>query len=304
MSTLNVLKAKDLPLGLARQVLPKEEILKTLNIDLVPGKDGKDGEDGKDGKNAIVVLKEAVADNPEIVLGCDYLVKALKGKDGEDGKNGLNGKPGKDGKNGLNGKSGKDGKNGLNGKPGKDGKNGIKGKDGKNGKNGLNGKPGKNPSKRELTKAIRDELTTELQKNKIVSVTDVNIEQHQSGADLVLNMSDGEVRRNKFTLQFSAAAPRKTKISEESSTLPEDTILYLASIAPSTATYTDDKLTTLTYSDFQGITNHTKTLTYTNDLLTSTQENFDYDGRTWTVDITLTYSSGVWQSKNINISKV
>jgi len=63
-------------------------------------------------------------------------------------------------------------------------------------------------------------------------------------------------------------------------------------------------LTSLTYTDFQGITNHTKTLTYTGDELTSTQEVFDYDAVTWTVDITLTYLSGVWQTKNINISKV
>jgi hypothetical protein len=67
-------------------------------------------------------------------------------------------------------------------------------------------------------------------------------------------------------------------------------VLYLASIAPWTSTYSGGKLTSLAYSDFENITSHTKTFTYTGSNLTSTQEIFTYDGDTWTLDHTYTYS--------------
>ena len=78
--------------------------------------------------------------------------------------------------------------------------------------------------------------------------------------------------------------------------------IYLASLADWTATYSGSQLTTLTYSDYEGITNHSKTFTYTGSNLTSTSETFDYNGESWTIAVTLTYSSGKVQTKSTVIT--
>lgn len=246
-------------------------------------------------------------------------VEELRGKDGEQGIQGPQGKQGPQGEQGLQGIRGPQGEQGLRGekgdsiigprgprgpegKAGKDGLRGMPGRRGEQGRPGRDGKKGKDFKVRDMSKKdiafLKDTLITK-------GVKDLTIKEEASHLVFTVLYDDGSKKVKKVSkgggdTVFVGGGGSPAPVTA----LPEDTILYLASIAPSTATYTDDKLTTLTYSDFQGITNHTKTLTYTGDLLTSTQENFDYDGRTWTVDITLTYSSGVWQSKNINISKV
>lgn len=199
-------------------------------------------------------------------------IESLRGADG------VNGIDGKDGQNGLDGRNGKDGQHGTNGIDGKDGKDGLNGRDGKDGLNG------------------RGIAGTRLDEKNLIIIYDDGFEENvgrvvgEDGRDGLDGMNGGVI---------SASAP-----VQGGSTLPEDTILYLASIAPSTATYTGDKITLLTYDDFQDITNHTKTLAYTGDDLTQTVEGFVYDSKTWTVTIDLTYLSGVWQTKSINIVKV
>jgi hypothetical protein len=297
----NIREIKPLPLELLRELQGPEAVTKALGI--ANGKDGKDGENGKDGAPGVQGDKGDPGAKGD---------PGKSGKDGKDGKPGSNGRPGKDGKPGRVGKQGARGKQGppgKQGKPGKPGKTGKQGRKGDRGLRGLKGAPGKDADMNKLTKAAEKVALKKV--NDVNPVVDVNIIQDARSAQLVLTKADGSEEKNDFMLRVSGVNGRyaRSKINELSSdssggTLSEDTILYLASIAPSTATYTDDKLTTLTYSDFQGITNHTKSLTYTGNELTATQEIFDYDGKTWTVDITLTYSSGVWQSKNINISKV
>ncbi len=224
----------------------------------------------------------------------------IKGKDGDS----IKGDPGKS----IKGDKGDPGKS-IKGDPGKS----IKGNKGDRGLRGLKGKAGKDAKPVDmvkLVKAAEDVASTAIKSfNPIV---DVNIEQDSEGAKLLLTKSDGEVVENRFQLRVSSSNGRytRTKINElekeiESIQVSEDSILYMASIAPSTATYTGELITLLTYDSFSGITNHTKTLGYdTSDQLTTTQEIFDYNSQTWTIDISLTYVNGIWQTKSINIAKV
>tara|TARA_R110002020_G_scaffold213427_1_gene420225 strand:+ start:25381 stop:26208 length:828 start_codon:yes stop_codon:yes gene_type:complete len=180
----------------------------------------------------------------------------------------------------------------------------------------LKGEDGKSPSKEELDSLIEEALETVFE--EINPIVDFDISQDQKGLSLNIKKANGEEDSKPFNLSFqnigrsgggggAGTSRRIRQLEAEVDTLQtqnENSVLYFASIAPSTGTYTGDQLTLLTYDDFLGITNHTKELTYTGEELTSTQEIFLYEGTTWTVDITLTYSSGVWQTKNINISKV
>lgn len=68
--------------------------------------------------------------------------------------------------------------------------------------------------------------------------------------------------------------------------------------------YTGDQLTSITYADFEGVTNHTKSLTYVGDNLTEIQEIFDYDGNNYTYDVELFYSGNFVSSKTATLTVV
>lgn len=208
-------------------------------------------------------------------------IESIRGVNGIDGKDGLDGVIGPQGRQGIQGKQGTSGRDGARGPVGPRGEKGEKG-DSIQGPQGEAGKDGRGVQK------------TFIQKGHLYII-------YTDGSEVNLGRVEGpqgiQGMRGRSGGFVSVG-------SSSSSTVPEDAILYLASIAPSTATYTGDKITLLTYDSFQKITNHTKTLSYTGDELTSTQEIFDYNGQTWTVDITLTYSAGIWQSKSITINKV
>ena len=206
-------------------------------------------------------------------------LRGLKGLKGDQGIQGIQGEKGLDGVDGDTGMQGEAGPRGLRGPQGEQGPKGTRGEHGKDGTDGEDGRG-----------IVRLQIRS---------------------FDLIVTYTDGQ--KVNLGRVVGDRGPKGDKGrsggfvsvgSSSSSTVPEDAILYLASIAPSTATYTGDKITLLTYDAFQNITNHTKTLSYTGDELTSTQEIFDYNGQTWTVDITLAYSAGVWQSKSITINKV
>jgi hypothetical protein len=82
----------------------------------------------------------------------------------------------------------------------------------------------------------------------------------------------------------------------------EEMILFLAGEAPGTASYDGNEISAIVYNDFEGITNHTKSFTFTGKNLTNTQEIFDYNSQNWTVDVTLGYSGKLWQSKSVTIT--
>jgi len=232
--------------------------------------------------------------------------RGVRGSVGPQGEQGIRGPQGEQGLRGEKGDSivGPRGPKGPQGKTGNEGVRGLPGQRGEQGRPGRDGKKGKDFKVRDMSRRdiafLKDTLTTK-------GVKDIDIKEEASQLVFTITYDDGSKKVEKVAKGGGSTVVVRGGGGGGSTPvtgLPEDTILYLASIAPSTGSYTDEKLTLLTYSDFQGITNHTKTLTYTVDELTSTQEVFDYDNRTWTVDITLTYLAGVWQSKNINISKV
>lgn len=61
--------------------------------------------------------------------------------------------------------------------------------------------------------------------------------------------------------------------------------------------YTGEQLTRIDYTDFEGITNHTKTLTYNGVSLESVSELFTYNGDTWEYDTSFNYNDGKLASK-------
>jgi hypothetical protein len=80
-------------------------------------------------------------------------------------------------------------------------------------------------------------------------------------------------------------------------------VLYLASIAPITSVVGSPP-TSVSYSDFNNITNHTKEITYTSGLPTTVVEEFDYAGETWTVTKVITYNAGVPASTTLTVDRV
>lgn len=225
------------------------------------------------------VNKVSKSDMESIRLDHIAFIESIRGANGKDGADGINGKDGERGRQGLQGKQGTTGRDGVRGPAGPQGEKGDKG-DSIKGDKGDKGKDGRGIDRMYIRRG-----------------------------DLYIIYTDGEeVNLGRVEGQQGIQGPRGfsggVSTTSGSSSLPEDSILYLASIAPSTATYTGDKITLLTYDDFQDITSHTKTLAYTGDDLTQTVEGFVYDSKTWTVTIDLTYLSGVWQTKSINIVKV
>lgn len=220
-------------------------------------------------------------------------IKLIYGKNGIDGINGL------DGKQGIQGIQGPVGKSGNDGKDGKSGRDGVDGKDGRDGKDGINGRGIERIER--FARVMRIFYTDGTSQDIPLSTPqgtpdnpgfagggqEPPVKDIRAGDNITIDENNGI-----FTINANVQS------------IPEDSILYLASIAPSTATYTGEKITLLTYDDFNNITSHTKTLTYTGNDLTQTVESFVYDSQTWTVTIDLAYSSGVWQSKNVNIVKV
>ena len=220
-------------------------------------------------------------------------VVGVPGKPGERGETGLTGAKGERGLTGAKGERGLTGNRGNKGLPGERGKSGergltgAKGERGPRGERGPKGKEGKDGKDALKTKVVKDIVASRERSKIILGV------KYTDGTDKDITINQ------KGDVAFVGGSGNTT-----TSNLPEDTILYLASIAPSTATYQGNKLQTITYSDFQGITNHTKALTYSGNSLTDTQEIFTYSNKTWTIDVTLTYAAGVWQSKSITITKV
>lgn len=75
---------------------------------------------------------------------------------------------------------------------------------------------------------------------------------------------------------------------------PESAIFRDASKRPKVATlnYAGDVLASISFSDGDGYTSHTRTFTYTGITLTGVTESFVFGGSLWTSDKLLGYSSG------------
>jgi len=69
-------------------------------------------------------------------------------------------------------------------------------------------------------------------------------------------------------------------------------VLYIASLAERSS-IVGSPPTSIIYSDYEGITAHSKAVTYTSGQPTLVVETFEYNGDTWTTTKTITYSSGV-----------
>lgn len=79
--------------------------------------------------------------------------------------------------------------------------------------------------------------------------------------------------------------------------------LELASRAGASAyAYTGGKLTSISYSNFRGVTAHSKTLTYTGDNLTASAEAFTYDGNNWLYELAFAYTGGNLSSKTATLT--
>lgn len=82
-------------------------------------------------------------------------------------------------------------------------------------------------------------------------------------------------------------------------------VLYLADESPASSyAYTDGSLTSVSYSNYSGITNHTKDITYTSGNISQIVRTFTYDGQTWVVTTDLTYSNDLIATKSITINKI
>ena len=80
-------------------------------------------------------------------------------------------------------------------------------------------------------------------------------------------------------------------------------VLELASRAGvSLYSYTGEQLTSITYSDFNGIASHSKTLSYTGEQLTSTSETFTYGGKSWQYDVSFMYTGEQLTSKSATLT--
>ena len=74
-------------------------------------------------------------------------------------------------------------------------------------------------------------------------------------------------------------------------------VLGIASKAGGAFTYISGALDLITYADNDGITSHTKQLTYTTGKLTQTTEIFTYESQVWTVVIDFTYTGDTLTAK-------
>ena len=81
-------------------------------------------------------------------------------------------------------------------------------------------------------------------------------------------------------------------------------VIRQAGSGDSTLSYIADVLDSITYSDTATITNNSKSFTYTSEVLTGISHVFDYDGQTWTVTTTLTYTGSSLTGKTITVNKV
>jgi hypothetical protein len=99
--------------------------------------------------------------------------------------------------------------------------------------------------------------------------------------------------------QSDLQAALDSKLTKEDSD-----IIRQAGSGNNTLSYIADVLDSITYSDTATITNNTKSLTYTSEVLTGISHVFDYDGQTWTVTTTLTYTGSSLTGKTITVNKV
>lgn len=91
-------------------------------------------------------------------------------------------------------------------------------------------------------------------------------------------------------------------ISGEGSELTISELLAKADLAGTASFgYTNGDLTSISYSDYDGITNNSKTLSYLNGSLDQVQHSFVYSSVTWTITKSFTYTNGVLTGKNTNI---
>ena len=89
------------------------------------------------------------------------------------------------------------------------------------------------------------------------------------------------------------------KLNEEDSY-----IVDLANSSNASFSYTGSQLSTITYNDTAVITSNSKSFTYTGSQLDLIVHTFNYDGQSWTVTTTLSYTSGSLTGKNTGIVKV
>lgn len=74
-------------------------------------------------------------------------------------------------------------------------------------------------------------------------------------------------------------------------------VIHLASTAGASFVYIGNVLDRIDYLDYDGVTSHTKQLTYTSGNLTKTTEIFTYESQVWTVVIDFTYTGDTLTSK-------
>lgn len=66
--------------------------------------------------------------------------------------------------------------------------------------------------------------------------------------------------------------------------------------------YTGDQLTSIAYADFEGVTGHSKTLTYSGDNISSTSESYAYENRDWTYNVSFTYTGNKLTAKSATLT--
>ena len=108
------------------------------------------------------------------------------------------------------------------------------------------------------------------------------------------------------TTQAASGSNYRVSVSSIHDRIPnkDALILYLADESPASAyTYTDGDLTSVSYSDYSGITNHTKAITYTSGNISQIVRTFTYDGQTGLVTTDLTYTNDLIATQSITIKK-
>lgn len=129
----------------------------------------------------------------------------------------------------------------------------------------------------------------------------VEISQQSIGSPTI-SVQDGNTVSLVNSTPLSVDILNTRLISGGSSDLTIADLLAKADLAvTANFTYTDGNLGAITYSDYDGISSNSKTLTYTGGNLSELAHSFVYSSVTWTVTKTFTYVNGVLTTKNTNI---
>jgi len=86
-------------------------------------------------------------------------------------------------------------------------------------------------------------------------------------------------------------------------TFPTNMIIELASQAPITS-ITGDPPASIAYTNYENVTNHTRTIAYTGWLPTNVVTVFDYGAQRWTLTKTISYVDSMPASSTLDVSVV